>query len=387
MAALVGVLVVAMTGFGVFLPIFPFLALSTGASATAVTWALGAYSLGQFATAPLWGRLSDRIGRKSVLLIGLLGSVASYLLLSRAGSIVEMGGARLVGGLMAGNVGAAFAAAADLADDRTRARNMGLLGAAVGFGFIAGPALGAFLIGPAPDRAGFARICEVAAAFAGIAALVALLFFRETRRKEAAPPQARARAWSLLRAEPHLRGFVLVAVLMMTAQALMEASFGLWGRAAFGWGPHQVGWALAAMGLGAALLQGGGAGAATKRFGDAGALRGGLAALAAGLLFLAAARNVAAASVALGFVTIGVALATPALQSLVAKAASEDARGAALGLNQSASALGRVLGPALAGLLFDTLGPAAPFACGAALLFAAFLVAAPRAPALQPSSR
>ena len=386
LAALVAVLVVAMTGFGVFLPIFPFLALSTGASATAVTWALGAYSLGQFLTAPLWGRLSDRVGRKPVLLIGLLGSVASYLLLSRAETILEMGGARLLGGLMAGNVGAAFAAAADLADDRTRARNMGLLGAAVGFGFIAGPALGAFLIGPSPDRAGFARICEVAAMFATAAALVALLFFRETRRAADAPAE-RARAWSLLRAQPRLRGFVLIALTMMSAQALMEASFGLWARAAFDWGPHQVGWALAAMGLGAALLQGGGAGAATKRFGDAGALRGGLAAFAAGLLFLAAARNVAAASVALGFVTLGVALATPALQSLVAKSASEDARGAALGLNQSASALGRVLGPALAGLLFDTLGPAAPFACGAALLFCAFLLSAARPPALQPSSR
>ena len=180
LAALVGVVLIGMTGFGVFLPIFPFLALDIGATPTAATIAMGAYSLGQLISSPFWGRLSDRIGRKSVLITGLIGSVLSYLWIANASSVEELGAARLIGGLMAGNVGAAFAAAADLADEKTRARNMGLLGAAVGFGFIAGPALGALLIGETASREGFALVCYASAALAAVAALVALLFFRET---------------------------------------------------------------------------------------------------------------------------------------------------------------------------------------------------------------
>jgi len=190
LAALVGVVLIGMTGFGVFLPIFPFLALELGASPTATTIAMGCYSLGQLIASPLWGRLSDRIGRKPILIIGLLGGVASYLWLSRAETVIDLGAARLFGGLMAGNIGAAFAAAADLADDRTRARNMGLLGAAVGFGFIAGPALGAFLIGHEPNREAFAHVCLASAALAGVAALTAFLLFRETLPKEARRPDA-----------------------------------------------------------------------------------------------------------------------------------------------------------------------------------------------------
>src|SRR5215470_13330448 len=183
LAALVGVVLIGMTGFGVFLPIFPFLALHLGASATATTIAMGCYSLGQFLASSWWGRLSDRIGRKPVLIIGLVGGAISYLMLSQARDIEMLAAARLFGGLMAGNVGAAFAAAADLADDRTRARNMGLLGAAVGLGFIAGPALGAAMIGHAPDDRSFAQVCLISAGLAGAAAVAALALFRESLPK------------------------------------------------------------------------------------------------------------------------------------------------------------------------------------------------------------
>src|SRR5690606_9156622 len=111
--ALVGVVLIGMTGFGVFLPIFPFLALEVGATPTATTIAMGAYSLGQLISSPFWGRLSDRVGRKPILIAGLIGGVLSYLWIAQARSVEELGVARLFGGLMAGNIGAAFAAAAD----------------------------------------------------------------------------------------------------------------------------------------------------------------------------------------------------------------------------------------------------------------------------------
>jgi MFS transporter, DHA1 family, tetracycline resistance protein len=386
--ALVGVVLIGMTGFGVFLPIFPFLALEVGATPTATTIAMGAYSLGQLVSAPLWGRLSDRIGRKPVLIAGLIGGVISYLWLARAESVEELGAARLFGGLMAGNVGAAFAAAADIADDKTRARNMGLLGAAVGFGFIAGPFLGAILIGETPDREGFARVCIASAALAGLAALVALILFRETlpkgARTSAARPRIRAR---VLMTRPALARFVLVMLLMIAAQALMETTFGLWAEARLAWGPREVGWTLGALGVGAVLLQGGGAGAVSRALGERTMLFVGLALFAAGLGGLAVSRDVASMIAALTALVIGIGLASPALNALIAAQAADAERGAVMGLSQSASALGRVLGPLGAGALFDAFSPAAPFTAAACVILGALFVALGEPAPRQASSR
>jgi DHA1 family tetracycline resistance protein-like MFS transporter len=377
LAALVGVVLIGMTGFGVFLPIFPFLALDVGATPTATTIAMGAYSLGQLIASPFWGRLSDRVGRKPILIVGLVGGVISYLWLARAASVEELGAARLFGGLMAGNVGAAFAAAADLADDRTRARNMGFLGAAVGFGFVAGPALGALLIGEAPDRAGFARVCVASAALAGLAALAALALFRESLAPEArrAPGAPRPRRLALLAQKPVLARFVAVMFLMIAAQALMETTFGLWADVELGWGPREVGWALAALGVGAVVLQGGGAGAASRTLGERLTLLIGLALFAAGFGGLAVTHDAATLTASLAALVVGVGLGTPALNALIAAQAEPNERGAVMGVSQSAAALGRVAGPLGAGALFDLFHHAAPFIAASLLILAALFVA------------
>lgn len=375
--ALVGVVLIGMTGFGVFLPIFPFLALEVGATPTATTIAMGAYSLGQLISSPFWGRLSDRVGRKPILIVGLIGGVLSYLWIARAGSVEELGAARLFGGLMAGNVGAAFAAAADLADDKTRARNMGLLGAAVGFGFIAGPALGALLIGETPTREGFALVCYASAALGVLATVFAFALFRETLSAEtrALSDADRPRRMQMLMTRPALTRFVVVVFLIIAAQALMETVFGLWADAELSWGPREVGWTLAAMGFAAALLQGGGAGRAARVLGERLTLLIGLAMFAAGLGGLAVTREVATLVAALTALVIGIGLASPALNSLIAAQADEHERGAVMGLSQSASALGRVAGPLGAGALFDAFHPAAPFVAATLLILAALFVA------------
>ena len=375
--ALIGVVLVGMTGFGVFLPIFPFLGLAVGAGPTAITIAMGAYSLGQLVAAPFWGRLSDRIGRKPVLIIGLLGATVSYILLAHAENIETMFAARLFSGLMAGNVGAAFAAAADLADDKTRARNMGLLGAAFALGFIAGPALGAFVIGKVPDEASFIRVCYVAAGFAALAALGAAILFTETLPPEARrdPALPRVRRWVLLRTRPLMARLVLIMFMMVTAQALLESSFALWVDVTFGWGPREVGWTFAGLGITMAFLQGGGAGRAAHMIGERRTLLIGLFLFGLGMGWAALVRDLPGAVGAAFALTFGGGLATPALQSLIAERALEDERGAVMGLSQAASALGRVTGPAFAGALFEHVAPSAPFAASSLLLFAAFGVA------------
>ena len=378
LVALIGVVLIGMTGFGVFLPIFPFLALHLGANATAVTIAMSCYSLGQLIASPWWGRLSDRVGRKPIIVIGLFGSVLSYLWIARAGSIEELGAARLFGGLMGGNMGAAFAAAADLADDKTRARNMGLLGAAVGVAFIAGPALGGLIIGAhEPDHDDFVRVCLMCAAFAGAAVVAALLLFPETLAKEArrSSGQPRVRRLRLLFSRPALLRFVAVMMIMITAQALMEATFGIWADATLQWGPRQVGWALAGLGVGSVLLQGGGAGRISQHIGERAMLAVGLCLLTAGFGGLAVAHTVPLLVVSLAVLVAGIGLSTPALNALIAAQAQDNERGAVMGISQSVSALGRVIGPMSAGVIFDTFGHGAPFATGAALMLGALFVA------------
>lgn len=378
MIALVGVVLIGMTGFGVFLPIFPFLALHLGGTATEATIAMGCYSFGQLIASPWWGRLSDRIGRKPVLIIGLLGGMTSYLFLSQAHTIWDLGAARLFGGLMAGNIGAAFASAADLADDKTRARNMGLLGAAVGFAFVCGPALGALLIGAGePDAAAFAKVCLVSAALAGAAALAALILYRESLPKEARnkSDRDRPRRMNMLLTRPILARFIAMTFLMITAQAMLEATFGLWADASLHWGPRQVGVALAGLGVGAVLLQGGGAGRAARIVGERIMLLIGIASMIAGFAGMAVAHSEAVLVVALAAFVVGIGLSTPALNSLIAAQAGAEERGAVMGLSQSASAFGRVAGPLVSGAIFDGLGHGAPFVTGAILLLGALFVA------------
>lgn len=377
MFALASVVLIGMTGFGVFLPIFPFLSLELGATPTATTIAMGAYSLGQLIASPLWGRLSDRIGRKPILIIGLIGGAVSYLWIAHAHTIYDLGAARLFGGLMAGNVGAAFAAAADLADDKTRARNMGMLGAAVGLGFIGGPALGALLIGSAPERESFVLVCYISAALAGLAALAAFVLFRESLTPEARlkTGEPRPRRFAMLASRPTLLRFVAVMFLAIAAQALMETTFGLWADKELQWGPREVGWTLAALGAGAVVLQGGGAGRAARVIGERMMLLIGLVLFAAGFAGLAVSHEVATMAASLTALVIGIGLSTPALNALIAAQAAESERGAVMGLSQSASALGRVAGPLGAGALFDQLGSGAPFAVAAVLIIGALFVA------------
>lgn len=371
--ALFLVVFVSMTGFGVLVPITPFFGLALGADAGEITIAMGAYSLGQLIAAPLWGRVSDRFGRRPVLIVTLALTALSYLVLARVDSILAFGFVRFLAGLAAGNIGAAFAAATDISTPTTRARAMGVVGAGFGLGFIVGPAIGGIIAGHNPDHADFARVCLVSFALAAGAAVVAFALLKETRPHDLAPRKAgQTRA---LFGRPILVQLVGATLFGVTAQAILETSFGLWADQRLGWGPPETGINLGVLGLIAAMLQGLGAGVLARRFGEARLLGAGYALYTLGFFLLAFSTEATPAIVAVTLLGVGAGLIGPSAQSLISQQAGGEERGAVLGFQQSASSLGRVIGPMLAGPLMHHYGLSTPYVwaglfCAGALVLA-----------------
>ena len=173
-----------LVGFGIIIPLLPFFAEHYAASPAMVGFLLASYSLTQFIAAPFWGRISDRFGRRPVLLITLFGAAVSYVLLGVSNSLFMLFIARGLGGFMAGNISAAFAYVADVTTPENRSRGMGAIGAAFGSGFIAGPAIGGILAGPDPINADFRTPALAAAGLSAIALVMAFFILKESLSAE-----------------------------------------------------------------------------------------------------------------------------------------------------------------------------------------------------------
>ncbi|HEY0152857.1 MAG TPA: MFS transporter [Longimicrobium sp.] len=354
-----------LVGFGIVIPLLPLYAQGFGAGAVAVASLLAVYSAMQFLFAPAWGRLSDRFGRRPVLLVGLFGSAFSYLLCGFAGSVATLLAARALGGLMGANVGVAQAYVADVSAPERRAKAMGMIGAAFGLGFILGPAIGGALAG-----FGTAVPFFVAAALTLANALLALWWLPESLPPEArdtAPRTpglaARLRGWT----DRRLRAPYSAALLLTLAFAGAEATLSLWAYQRWEMGPREVAFLFAYLGLVSVLAQGWGVGRLTRRLGERRTAILGLAVLAAGMGALAVAPSLAALGVALAALAFGQGTASPSLSSWVSRAAGPAEQGKVLGVYQSIGALGRVAGPMGGGFAFAHLGISAPYLAGAAL--------------------
>jgi DHA1 family tetracycline resistance protein-like MFS transporter len=370
MPVLLLIVFIDLVGFGMVIPLLPFYAEHFGASPAAVTLLMAVYSLTQFATAPVLGALSDRWGRKRVILLSLAGAAASYVVMAGADSLAVLFLARAFAGAMAGNVAAAQAYIADVTGPAERARGMGLFGAAFGLGFVFGPALGGALAGTG-GAVDFVLPPLAAAATSAGALVLAALALRETRAP-GAPARRRAGGWlaplAAVSGNTALRPLVLTFFLVVFAFAGLEATFALWAERQLLWGPREVGAAFAGVGVVAVAVQGGAIGPLTRRLGEERVLLVGIAALAGGFVALPLAGDAVAAALALAVLAAGFALANPALNSLVSRRAETGAQGASLGVAQSASSLARILGPASAGALFTAGGRAAPYLASAAIL-------------------
>ncbi|MCU0894453.1 MAG: MFS transporter [Rhodospirillales bacterium] len=371
---------VDLVGFGVIIPLLPFYGEHFQASPATVGLLMATYSLAQFVSAPLLGRLSDRVGRKPVLSVSLAGAAASYLLLAFASELWMLFVARAIGGLMAGNISTAFAYVADVTTPANRAKGMGLIGAAFGLGFIFGPAIGGVLAGNDPASADFQSPALAAFALSALALILCLTVLKESLTPEvrARHGASRASRWQWLRqalADPGVRLILAMSFLATFVFAGMETTFAMWSRRQFGWGPEQNGYLFAFVGGLTAVIQGGLVGRLSRAFGERKLVGIGSALLALGMLLIAFSASLWLLLVAMAAVAAGFSMVTPALNSLLSLQVDAGAQGGMMGLARSATTMARILGPGFAGLLFDLLGKDWPFYAGAAIMVVVMLMA------------
>jgi DHA1 family tetracycline resistance protein-like MFS transporter len=372
---------VDLIGFGVVIPLLPFYAEHFHASPEAVTLLMAIYSFMQFFSAPLWGRLSDRYGRKPILVSSLAGIALAYLWIGFADALWALFAARALAGAMAGNLGAAQAYIADVTTQEKRAQGMGLIGAAFGLGFILGPAIGGVLAGSDPHNPHVLAPALVSTGLSLTALLFAVFFLRESL-----PPERRATLASaprpgrlaLLRSawrQPALRLSMLLLFLVTFVFSAMESTFALWSERLFHWGAEQNGYVFAYTGIVAAFVQGVLIRPLAPRLGEARLVQQGAIALCLGLALIPFVASLAPLLVAMTLLALGLGFTNPSLSSLISLAAARDSQGSTLGLSQSAASLARILGPAWAGLLFAQLGRNWPFISGAAIMAVVLLLA------------
>jgi multidrug resistance protein len=375
-----------IAGFGLILPLLPFWAEHLGAGPVGVTLILTAYALAQFLFTPLLGSLSDRYGRRPIILLSLLIEAFAFALTALAGSLPLLLVARFIGGLGASNIGSAQAVVADVTPPEGRARGMGLIGAAIGLGFVVGPALGGVL-SPLGATLPFWVAMGVALANA-LLVLASLPETRQIRRAQATDAPARPGApallagWQRTLRQPVVARLVAINLLFTVAFTGMEAVFALFSQHIFGWTAEQNGYIFTYVGVVIVIMQGGLIGRLVKRWGEQRLLLAGLALLAVGLALLPLSTELAVLLVALGILSAGEGAVTPTSSALLSFASPADAQGETLGLAQGVGGLGRIIGPLLAGVLF-TLGAGVPFIVGAGLLVLAVLIALPALPGAQ----
>ena len=332
------------------------------------------YSALQFVFAPFWGRLSDRTGRRPILLISISGLALAYLVWVFAGSFELLLLSRVVAGIMGGNISVATAAVADITGEKDRAKGMGMIGAAFGLGFILGPAIVGMLSGIDLTDTGLPGLNRFSApALAALGLSVWNLVWVKMRLPETLPPEQRGTGISHVRSFNPLRllsghnlpegvsATNLVFFLYQTAFAGMEFTLVFLAKERLGYKPHQMMWIFIFVGLLIALVQGGVVRRLAPRLGERRLIRIGLAMLIPGLLIVGWAPTEIPFYGGLALLAIGSALVSPCLSALVSLYTPADRQGEVLGVFRSVGALSRAIAPVIAGLVFWKLGSQWPY--------------------------
>ena len=382
LAVLFLIVFIDLIGFGIVIPFLSFYAREYGARGLTVGAVVGVYSIMQFFFAPVWGRLSDRIGRRPVLLISLTASCVGYFLFGIARSIPMLFASRVIAGAGGANIGTAQAYIADVTTPENRAKGMGIIGAAFGIGFICGPPLSGILaaVGTRRGMAGNLLPGMTAAGLSLTALLIAFFVLVESKRPDAqvrsgVPPQFDGAVWRSLFTHATLLAVIGALFLTLLAVAGMETSVTLHARDRFGFRQLDLAYFFLFMGVIVGTIQGGLIGRLAKAAGETNLVAVGAAAFTGGLALVPFVFQVSLLYVVAFFIAVGQGLTYPSLTSLVTKATRPSEHGTMLGFATAIGSLARFLGPIVSGFFYDAAGARGAFLAGASFTFAAFIIA------------
>ncbi|MEI6244089.1 MAG: MFS transporter [Acidobacteriota bacterium] len=360
-----------MLGLGLLVPVIPFVARQFSDSAITVGLLSMSFALFQFFSAPILGRLSDRHGRRPLLLFSLFGSAVGYLLFGLAHSLLLLFVARIVDGISGGNSSIAQAYIADVTEPKNRSRNFGMLGAAFGLGFIIGPAMG----GALSHFWGLSAPAFFAAGLALANTIFGFFVLPETR-----PVETRTRVPMTFRAlnpiggvirgmqHEHLGPVFLAIFAFNLAFSGLQSNFALFTHARFGWGPQENAALFVVIGVVTAVTQAAIVRRLVKTYRDQSIALAGLMIQSLAYLMTAFAPVAWTIYVWQAVMSLGVGITIPTLQGIVSNSVSDQEQGVMLGTMQSVMALTRIVGPVGAGVVFDLLGPGAPYWSGAIMI-------------------
>ena len=365
---LFAIMFLVMVGFGIIIPVLPFYAENIGASPTQLGFLMAVYSLMQLLFAPIWGRISDRIGRKPVIIIGILGLSFSFYLMGISTSLWMLFVARIIGGILSSaNMPTVMAYVADITSLEDRGKGMGVVGAATGLGFVFGPALGGV----------FSKInLSIPFYVAGVTSLLTFFvvwFFLEeslTKENRGQKHKEQTSVWNELNGS-HSILFYLQLFISLSLSGL-EATFAYFAASVAGLGTVELGYIFMIMGLASAVVQGGLVGRMTKKFGEGFVIQIGIIVSAIGFGLILFVHNFTTAAIYLTIFGIGNGVIRPSISALLTKS-SNAGHGSTTGLLSSFDSLGRIIGPPLGGWLFSiTLD--LPYISGIVLSIIAFVL-------------
>jgi DHA1 family tetracycline resistance protein-like MFS transporter len=368
------IIFIDLVGFGIVIPILPYYAKAYNASAWDIGWLMAIYSLMQFLFSPVWGKISDFVGRRPVLLISLLGTSISMTLLGLAGSLTWLFIARAFAGICGANISTAYAYVTDVTSEKDRAKGMGLIGAGFGLGFIFGPAIGAVL-----SRYGFGFPMFVGAAMAFANFCFALFKLEEPELTDEIRAANRIKRFDfesnrMVLADSRVRLGVVLFFLVTFAVAQMETVFAIHMGAIYNYDAEHAGFLLAMVGLIMVIIQAGFIRKLVPKYGELKLIIFGCLVSALALTAYASITTIYAVIISLMVLAVGHGILHPTLSSFTSLGAPANLRGSTMGVFQSAGSLARVVGPPCAGWLYDRVTWRAPFFSGAIFLVAAFLL-------------
>lgn len=356
-----------LLGFGIILPLLPYIAEKYSANPFQIGLLTATYSFFQLIASPILGRLSDRYGRKKLLIISQLGSAVGYLILGLSGNLPLLFLSRIIDGITGGNISIAQAYIADVTDQKNRAKGMGVIGAAFGMGFIFGPAIGGAL-----SRFSYSTPAYFATVVSLITVVTTILFLKESvNEKEAShSPKTKLNLAEFKRVlSIYPIGLLIIVFFMINfAFSVMQGNFSLWTQKTFNFGPVENGWLFAYIGVLAVIFQIKLLPFLISKFHEKTILKISLFFMFLGLVLIPLSFNPKFLFLALFFLPLGNGLANPTIQALASENVPREEYGGTLGFLQSAGSFGRILGPIIGGEIFFSLGKDTAF------YFAGFLI-------------